>query len=70
MKPAIEKIPAIKMKPYKNASGYHCHKTSKKSLKGMVKDYREKLDDNETRSCVIRLDDMKYLIEYYSEHSN
>jgi hypothetical protein len=39
-------------------------------LKEMVKSYRENLDNNETRSCLLALADIKSLIDYYSDRSN
>ncbi len=45
-------------------------KITKKKLKEMVKSYRQGLDKNETKSCLLALTDIEQMIKYYSDLKN
>jgi hypothetical protein len=49
---------------------HRCQIITRKELKSDVESYREKLPEGETLSCILDLDDIKDLIEYYSEPRN
>jgi hypothetical protein len=61
------KLPAISRISYGKNNGEHCKEKTKKEIEEMLSSYRDQLDNNETRSCFLHLDDINYLITYYSD---
>lgn len=62
-------ISSIKRKEYP-VMGVHCKASTQDAIKEMRKSYLDGLYKDETTSCMIALDDIKYLIEYYSDPEN
>ncbi|MBI2730297.1 MAG: hypothetical protein HYX40_06040 [Sphingobacteriales bacterium] len=68
------KLPPISQKLYGNLGQGHCKTKTKQELKEKTSAYRQELNDynnsNETASCILLIEDIKYLIEYYSDPAN
>ena len=65
--PTKSKLPPINTTSY-GIKGGHCHKITKKELAEKTALYQKEVDKtNETKSCFLFLDDIKYLLEYYSD---
>lgn len=56
-------------KEYSISSG-HCQLKTKDEIKTSLKTYRDNLDANETKSCLLPLKEIKFLIDYYSDAKN
>ena len=56
------------MAPKINDDDIHCSFIKKTQLRKMVESYRDGLDANETKSCLISLKDLNYLIDYYESN--
>lgn len=65
-------IPAIKKNPYGSNYGQHCKETTKQKFVEKLKSYQndKDLDENETKSCFLFAEDIKYLLAYYSDPQN
>ena len=63
-------LPPINEGYHKSISNEHCKKKKKKELEDLAEDYSTDVDKNETRSCFLLLNDIKFLIEYYSDSKN
>ena len=67
--PTKSKLPAISKHTY-SIMGHHCHAATKDEVNKMRESYLDSLHKDETKSCMVALDDIRYLIKYYTDSNN